>query len=401
VNTLDWLNLLIRWTHFVAGIAWIGSSLYFIWLDSHLERPAREGLADREVEGSLWMVHSGGFYRVEKRVIGPGRMPATLHWFKWEAAITWISGLFLLGVVYYSTRGVYLIDPEVARIGTMRAVLLGLGAVALSWIAYDAIWQSPLRRRPGLATLLCLLLLAGMTWILCQWMSGRAAFIHVGAALGTIMVANVWERILPAQRRMIDATARGDAPDLGEGLNAKTRSVHNSYMTFPVLILMLSHHFPAVYAHPMNALLLALLIIVGGGARHLMIGRAPEKYWAIVPLAAALIALVLLTARGSSAWTPAAAAAIATRPAPPYGAVKGVIVSRCLMCHSRTPPDDSFGPMPGGVAFDTDAEIEGLARRIYVRAALTRTMPLGNRTGITAEERDLIARWYLDGAPVD
>jgi uncharacterized membrane protein len=326
-------------------------------------------------------------------------MPATLHWFKWEAAITWISGLFLLGVVYYSTRGVYLIDPEVARIGTLQAVLLGLGAVALSWIAYDRIWQSPLRGRPGLATALCLLLLAGITWVLCQWMSGRAAFIHVGAALGTIMVANVWERILPAQQRMIDATARGDAPDPREGLNAKTRSVHNSYMTFPVLILMLSHHFPAVYAHPMNALLLALLIVTGGGARHLMIGRTRARYWALVPVAAALIALILLTAPGSPAWAPAAAAA--TGPAPPYRAVKGVIVSRCQMCHSRTPPDDSFGPMPGGVAFDTDAEIEGLARRIYVRAALTRTMPLANRTGITAEERDIIARWYLGGAPVD
>jgi len=393
VSIHDWANLLIRWTHFIAGIAWIGSSFYFIWLDSHLERPEREG---GDVEGALWMVHSGGFYQVEKRIIGPGRMPGVLHWFKWEAAITWISGFFLLGVVYYSTRGAYLVDPEVARIPTGAAIGLGLGAIALSWVVYDAIWQSPLRQRPGAATFLCLVLLVGVAGVLCHWMSGRAAFLHAGAALGTIMVANVWQRILPAQQRMIDATARGEKPDLGEGLNAKTRSVHNSYMTFPVLILMLSNHFPAVYAHPLNALLLVLLFVAGAGARHVMIGPAPGKYWALVPVVGALIALILLTAPDSPSWMrPAREAAT-----PTYRQVRGVIVSRCLICHSRTPPDASFGPMPGGVAFDTDAQVAALAPRIYVRAALTRTMPLANRTGITPEERDLIARWYRAGAPM-
>jgi uncharacterized membrane protein len=397
VSTLDWLNLLIRWAHFIAGIAWIGSSFYFIWLDSHLEKPAA-GKSD--VEGELWMVHSGGFYQVEKRIIGPGRMPKTLHWFKWEAAITWISGLFLLGVVYYSTKGVYLVDPAVASISVGRAALLGGAGILLSWVVYDRIWRSSLRHRPAVATALSAALLAGLAWAMCQWLSGRAAFIHVGAALGTIMVANVWERILPGQQRMIDATARGEAPDLGAGLDAKTRSVHNSYMTFPVLILMLSNHFPAVYAHPWNAWLLGLLMIAGGAARHVMIGRGPGKYWALVPIAAALIALVLITAKESPSWLRPAAAA-ASEPAPEYRRVKGVIVSRCQMCHSRTPPDDSFGPMPGGVAFDTDAQIRAMAERIHVRTSLSRTMPLANRTGMTEDERALIARWYRSGATID
>ncbi len=394
----DWLNLLTRWTHFIAGIAWIGSSFYFIWLDSHLEAPAA---AAGEVEGSLWMVHSGGFYQVEKRVIGPGRMPAVLHWFKWEAAITWLSGAFLLGVVYYSTRGAYLVDPLVRPTGVGTAIAIGIACIAGGWIVYDAIWQSPLRGRPGLATLLCLVLLALLAWVLCHFMSGRAAYIHVGAMLGTIMVANVWQRILPAQRRMIAATARGEQPDLSEGLNAKTRSVHNSYMTFPVLIMMLSNHFPAVYAHPLNTWLLALLMIVGGGARHAMIGEGPSRRWVLVPVVAALLALVLLTARGSSWWVRPAAAAAATGPAPAFRQVKGVIVSRCLMCHSRTPPMDEFGPTPGGVSFDSDREIGRMAERIYVRAVLTRTMPLANRTGITDAERGILSRWYRNGARIE
>jgi uncharacterized membrane protein len=396
MSTLDWLNLLIRWTHFIAGIAWIGSSFYFIWLDSHLERPATP---NPDVEGSLWMVHSGGFYHVERRVIGPGAMPATLHWFKWEAAITGISGLFLLGVVYYMTRGVYLVDPRVAAIGIGQAAAIGIGAIVLSWIVYDAIWQSALRRRPAFATALCAVLLAALVWGLCHWMSGRAAYIHVGAVLGIIMVLNVWVRILPGQQRMIDATARGEAPDLTDGMNAKTRSVHNSYMTFPVLIMMLSNHFPAVYAHPMNGLLLGLLMIVGGCARHAMIGKGPSRYWVFVPLLLAFALLALLTARRGPGWVRHAEAA--EGPPPSYRMVKGIIVSRCQMCHSRRPPDDSFGPMPGGVAFDDDAQIHGLAERIYVRAVLTRTMPLANRTKITDAERETLGRWYRSGAGVE
>lgn len=397
MSILDWLNLLIRWAHFIAGIAWIGSSFYFIWLDSHLEKPARE---KADVEGELWMVHSGGFYQVEKRIIGPGRMPAVLHWFMWEATLTWITGLFLLGVVYYSTKGVYLVDAQVAQIPVWVAIVIGIASIIVSWVAYDRIWSSPLRHRPAFATALCLVLLAGLVWALTDWLSGRAAYIHVGAALGSIMAANVLERILPAQRRMIRATERGEAPDLTEGLNAKTRSVHNTYLTFPVLFLMLSNHFPAVYAHPWSPWLLLLLAVLGAGARHVMVGKGAGRWWALAAAAAALIALVAITARGSATWVRPAAAATAPAAAPAYRAVKGVIVSRCQMCHSAQPPDDSFGPMPGGVAFDTDAQIRDYATRIYVRAVLTRTMPIANRTKITDGERMLLARWYENGAAV-
>ncbi|MGH7726441.1 MAG: urate hydroxylase PuuD, partial [Candidatus Eiseniibacteriota bacterium] len=246
----EWLDLAIRWTHLIAGIAWIGSSFYFIWLDRHLERldpSGAHGNADPDLEGSIWMVHSGGFYRVERRKVGPGRMPRTLHWFKWEAAITWLSGVALLGLVYYSTRGLYLLDPAISKLGVGAAIAIGLGSLVVGWLVYDVLWSWGHGSREPIALAISLLLLVGLVVLLCSTLSGRAAFLHLGAVLGTIMTANVWMRILPAQQRMIDATTRGETPDFTLGETAKRRSVHNSYMTFPVLFAMLSSHFPGAY----------------------------------------------------------------------------------------------------------------------------------------------------------
>lgn len=394
MTPLNWLDLLFRWAHIIAAIAWIGSSFYFIWLDSKLEKP--DPPQDR-VEGHLWMVHSGGFYEVVRRVIGPGQVPKTLHWFKWEAGLTWITGFFLLGIVYYSTRGLYLIDPDVADINVWSAAGIGMGAVIASWVVYDAIWRSPLRDRPAVATLLCYVLFAGLAYGLCHALSGRAAFIHVGVALGTIMVANVWNRILPAQSRMIRATHEGYEPDLRESASAKTRSVHNSYITFPVVFIMISNHFPATYAHPLNWVVLGLFMVVGGGVRHLMIGQGVRKHWMWVPVGAAFIALVLMTAPMRQAGGDVSLEG----PTPSFAQARAVITSRCQICHSATPADDTFGPMPGGVSFDDDADIVRLSDRIFVRAVLTRTMPLANRTKITDEERLLLGRWVENGAGLD
>ncbi|HXM39081.1 MAG TPA: urate hydroxylase PuuD [Gemmatimonadales bacterium] len=389
----EWANLLLRWAHFIAGIAWIGSSFYFIWLDRAVTAPAspRPG-----VEGDLWMVHSGGFYQVEKRRPGPGEVPPVLHWFKWEALLTWVSGIALLILVYYLS-GAYLLDPGVSRIGRGTATALGIGLLVVGWLIYDWLWRSPLATQPGFATTISLILLAAVTLALCRLLSGRAAFMHVGSLLGTIMVANVWMRILPAQRQMIAATQAGRQADFTLGERAKQRSVHNSYMTFPLLFIMLSNHYPATYASPVNWLVLLLLIIAGAAVRHAMIGRGRSSRWALVPAVLALTAAMFFsTPKGAAA--PAQTAA--TGPVPQFSAVRAVIAQRCLPCHSQYQSDPTFGPAPGGVTFDTPESIARLAERIRVRAVETQTMPLANKTGMTPEERTLLARWIAAGAPL-
>jgi len=386
----DWANLLLRWTHFIAGIAWIGSSFYFIWLDRALTKPEQPRPG---VEGDLWMVHSGGFYQVEKR--RPGEVPPVLHWFKWEAMLTWITGIALLILVFYLS-GAYLLDPGVSRIGRGAATALGIGLIALSWPMYDGLWRSPLANRPAIASLISLALLTAVTVLVCRLLSGRAAFVHIGALLGTIMVANVWERILPAQQQMLDATRAGRPADFTLGERAKQRSMHNSYMTFPLLFIMLSNHFPATYASRANWLILLLLFISGAAVRHAMIGRGVSSRWALLPAALALVGAVFFsTPKGG-----VARAATATEPVPSFAAVRSVIVERCQPCHSQYQTDRTFGAAPGGVTFDTPESIARLAERIRVRAVETKTMPLANKTGMTEEERALLARWITAGAPL-
>ena len=389
----DWANLLLRWAHFIAGIAWIGSSFYFIWLDRAITKPEH---AKPAVEGDLWMVHSGGFYQVEKRRPGPGEVPAVLHWFKWEAMLTWITGISLLVLLYYLS-GAYLLDPSVSGIGRGAAIALGVGLLVFGWLIYDALWRSALARRPAVATAISLALLTAVTVLLCRLLSGRAAFMHIGSLLGTIMVANVWMRILPAQHQMLAATRAGRPADFTLGERAKQRSVHNSYMTFPLLFIMLSNHFPATYASPVNWLVLLLLFVAGASVRHAMIGRGSSSRWALVPAGLALAAAMFLsTPKGAAA--PAIGAAADS--VPPFHAVRAVIAQRCQPCHSQYQSDRSLGPTPGGVTFDTPQSIARLAERIRVRAVETKTMPLANKTGMTEEERALLARWIAAGAPL-
>ena len=387
----DWANLLLRWTHFIAGIAWIGSSFYFIWLDRALTKPEHEKPG---VEGDLWMVHSGGFYQVEKRRPGPGEVPAVLHWFKWEAMFTWITGISLLVLLYYLS-GAYLLDPSVSKIGRGAATLLGIGLLVTGWLVYDWLWRSKLPA--AVATTVTVVLLVAVTVLFCRLLSGRAAFMHVGSLLGTIMVANVWMRILPAQQQMLDATRAGRPADFTLGARAKQRSVHNSYMTFPLLFIMLSNHFPATYASPVNWLVLLLLCVAGALVRHAMIGRGPAARWALLPAALALAAAMFCsTPKRAAARMPGAS----NDSVPTFAAVRSVITQRCQPCHSQYQSDRTFGPAPGGVTFDTPESITRLAERIRVRAVETKTMPLANKTGMTEQERALLARWISVGAPL-
>jgi len=389
----DWANLLLRWTHFVAGIGWIGSSFYFIWLDRALTVPTspRPG-----VEGEVWMVHSGGFYQTEKRRPGPGDLPAVLHWFKWEALFTWITGIALLVLIYYLNQA-YLLDPAVSKVGRGTATAFGIALLVVGWLVYDQLWRSPLatQRQGAIATIVSLVLLTGVTVAACRLLSGRAAFMHVGALLGTVMVANVWIRILPAQQAMIDATKSGRPADFTLGERAKQRSVHNSYMTFPLLFIMLSNHYPATYAGAANWLVLLLLCVAGGAVRHAMIGRGASARRVLIPAAAALAGAIALSTPKAAATTSSTADAV-----PSFATVRAVVVQRCLPCHSRFPSDHTFGVAPAGVAFDTPESIPGFAPRILVRAVETQTMPLANKTGMTADERALLARWIAAGAPL-
>ena len=389
----DWTNLVLRWAHFIAGIAWIGSSFYFIWLDRALTKPEHPKPG---VEGDLWMVHSGGFYQVEKRRPGPGEVPPVLHWFKWEAMLTWVTGIALLILVFY-LGSAYLLDPNVSRIGRGAATALGIGSIVLSWPIYDGLWRSPLARRPAIASAISLALLTAITLVMCSLLSGRAAFMHIGALLGTIMVANVWQRILPAQQQMLDATRAGRPADFTLGERAKQRSVHNSYITFPLLFIMLSNHFPATYAGPRNWLVLLLLFVAGAAVRHAMIGRGARARWALLPAVLALAgAMCLSTPRGTAARAPGAA----TDSVPSFATVRLVIAQRCQPCHSQYQTDRTMGPAPAGVTFDTPESIARLAERIRVRAVETRTMPLANKTGMTDDERALLGRWIASGAPL-
>ena len=389
---LDWLNVGLRWTHLIAGIGWIGTSLYFMWLDAAL---IRTNLSRPDLEGYTWLLHSGGFYLVERRKLPPGQLPSPIHWFKWEAGMTFLTGFPLLVLVYYMTGGIYLIDPAVSSITPGWATMVGVGLLLVSWVAYDLLWTSPLARDGGrAATIVSWVLLFAVVYALTRVLSGRAAFIHAGAMLGTIMVANVWMRIIPAQRDQIAAAEAGRTPDGTLSTRAKQRSTHNSYVTFPVIFMMLSNHYPRIYGHPLNWLVLSLLIVVGVAARQVMLARdkgRPTDWW-LVPAAAALGVAVFLT---SPAWLGGATGG-GERVA--FTAVRGVIERRCVSCHSRTPTDDVFRVAPNGVTFDAPESIRAHAETIRTRVVLLRNMPLANKTGITDEERALLGRWLAQGA---
>jgi uncharacterized membrane protein len=390
---LDWLGLGLRWFHLVVAIGWIGTSFYFMWLDSNIRAPERprEG-----VEGEVWMVHSGHFYAVEMRRLRPGEVPAVLHWFKWEAALTWISGAALLAVVYYLTGGVYLVDPNVSSISPGGAVALGVGVLIAAWVVYDLLWVSPLgRERAGVATAISYALLLGAVVLLCRTLSGRAAFIHVGALLGTIMVANVWMRILPAQRELIAATREGRRADWTLSDRAKRRSVHNSYVTLPVIFMMISNHYPATYGHRFNWLILCLFMVVGVGIRHFLITHEKHRpaAWVLAPVAGAVAALVYLT------LPTAPAAGVGARV--DFRAARRIVETRCASCHSASPTDDVFRAAPNGVAFDTPDSIRLRAEAIKQRVVALRNMPLANKTGMTEGEREMLGRWIDQGARVD
>ena len=393
----DWLNLALRWAHIVTGIAWIGSSFYFMWLDAHLEKPAepREG-----VEGEIWMVHSGGFYQIHKIDVAPKVMPKTLHWFIWEATFTWITGALLLALVYYLGARVYMIDPEIAEIAPLTAVAIGIGAIALAWFAYDALWASPLaRNRQGLANILSLLALAGFAFGFSQVFSGRAAFIHTGALIGTIMAANVWRRIIPSQQGLVDAAKAGTEPDGQLGLKAKQRSVHNNYLTLPVIFTMTSAHYPMTFGHEFNWIILLALFAIGAVVRHTFnlrnMGRKGAGWLAIGASLAGFIVLIVV------AGLPRNGAGEAQKGPVVFAAVNTIVAKHCVSCHALRPKNEDFEEAPKGMMLETPAQIKKWAAKIKKQAVDTKVMPLGNESKMTSAERALLGRWIAQGAKIE
>ncbi|HWA88017.1 MAG TPA: urate hydroxylase PuuD, partial [Opitutus sp.] len=293
-HLIEFLGMLLRWLHIIAGIAWIGSSFYFIWLDNSLDPPAAGSEeARRGVAGELWAVHGGGFYNPQKYAVAPARLPDKLHWFKWEAYTTWLSGTALLIVVYWLRAGTMMIDPNVSALGPWQAVAVGAASMAISWVVYDLLCRSPLGKNDALLGAVVFGLMVLLAWGLSRELGGRAAFIEVGASIGTIMVANVFFVIIPGQRRMVAAMREGQAPDPRDGRRGKQRSVHNNYFTLPVLFTMVSNHYASTYAHPYNWAVLALIAAAGVAIRHFFNRRHKGVLaWQYPALGAVLLGIV-------------------------------------------------------------------------------------------------------------
>ena len=382
---LDWVNLALRWAHVIVGIAWIGASLYFIWLDNHLVPSG-----DSRVAGELWAIHGGGFYRAEKFRLAPARMPATLHWFKWEAYWTWFTGMALLGLVYYARPALYLVDPQVMPLSTPWAIAIGLAFIVGGYSIYEGLCRSPLAKNDYILSASLLVLLALAAWGLTRVFGGRGAFMHYGAILGTIMVANVAHVIIPGQRRMVEAMTAGREPDPRDGLMGKQRSVHNTYFTLPVVFTMISGHYAAVFGARSAWLVLVAMTIAGALVRVWFVmrhqGRAPAWIWALGVFVFVATAALLAPRDAGVAG------------AVPFARVQGVIAARCVSCHADQPAFQGLAEAPKGVKLDTPERIHAAAQLIYQQAARSKAMPPGNLTGMTEDERALLDRWYRSGA---
>jgi uncharacterized membrane protein len=382
----EWLDLLVRWLHVVAAIAWIGSSFYFIALDNHLRPPADEADAEAGVGGEAWEIHGGGFYQVQKYTLAPKTLPEPLHWFKWEAYTTWLSGFSLLIVLYYVNANTYLIDKSVADLQPWEAIAISIALLVAAWLVYEGLCRAISSDLVVGAALLVLVTLAA--WGASHLFSGRAEYIQIGAMLGTIMAANVFFVIIPAHWDLIRAKQAGREPNAAAALEAKRRSVHNNYLTLPVVFTMISNHFPITYGHSYSWLILVCLLVIGAWVRHFFnVRHTGRTAWWVPVTAAAGIAAVAVAIRpgGSSGGT-----------AVPFTRAQAIVQERCVPCHSAHPTKVNSAPM--GIVFDTPKQIATQASLIEQVAVTTKVMPLGNQTGMTQAERDTLGAWIRQGA---
>jgi uncharacterized membrane protein len=400
VSLHELFDVLLRWAHVIAGIMWIGNSMLFNWLDRNLEKSAQLG---RLSQGKIFLLHSGAFYDVEKKLLEPGELPATLHWFKWQNFATWASGLGLLVVVYYLDSGALLIDPAVRDVSPAVSISISVCSLLVAWIVYDGVWRSFGESSPKLATALSVACLCASIFGFAQIFSGRAAYIQTGVMIGTLMTGNVWMVIVPSQHALVAATEAGKEQDAALSIAAKQRSIHNNYLTFPLLFIMVSNHFSAATTHHLNWLILIVVIAGGAGVRHFMNVRyrgagTQLRLAAWLTPACAMGAVAIAGLMIVSRVEPTPKYGIADPV--PFARVQEIVGTRCMRCHSLHPADETFTSPPLGIMFDTPEEIHALAPRIKYRAYTLGNMPLNNKTQITDHERGELAKWVDDGSHI-
>lgn len=384
-------HLILRYFHVIAGIAWIGASFYFVWLDNNLQEPP-QWKKDRGIKGDLWAVHGGGFYEVAKYQLGPPEIPHHLHWFKWEAYTTWITGMLLLTLLYYVGADAYLLDSSKNSLSAAGAIALSLLSIVLGFAVYEGLCRTPLVTNGRLFALVISLLLALWTWALDLLLADRAAYIHVGALIGTCMAANVFTTIIPGQRYLVAEISAGRVPDAAPGLKGKQRSVHNNYATLPVIFIMLSNHFAFTYAHPYGWLVLVALFINGVWIRHYFNLRHQGNHRPSVLLSglAAFLAIMAAIAPWSSFNPPTSAAVTATVS---DEVAWQLIDTHCTECHASAPRSPLFSAAPAGFLMETLDQVRSGKDKVYQRVIVTQDMPLGNMTQMSASERTTLANW--------
>jgi uncharacterized membrane protein len=418
VSVHELFDVVFRWAHVIAGIMWIGNSMLFNWLDRNLEKSGlKSGQLSRLSQGKIYMVHSGAFYDVEKKLLEPGELPDTLHWFKWQNFTTWATGICLLIVVYYMDGAAFLVDPSLHDVSPLISISLSISALFVAWLVYDGIWRTLGVGSPKLATALSIACLFASIYAFTLVFSGRGAYIETGVLIGTLMTGNVWMIIVPSQHALIEATKTGKEQDASLSLAAKQRSIHNNYLTFPLIFIMVSNHFSGATTHHLNWLILIAVMVGGAGVRHFMnvrydrsaaVGTAPDlteaaggagkqraaKAWVMPAFAMGGVAVLGLMAISHVEQKPKYAL---DHPVT-FSRVQEIIGTRCLRCHSLHPADDVFHAPPVGVMFDTPDEIRVMAPRIKYRAYTLHNMPFNNKTQITDIERAELAAWVDGGA---
>ena len=387
----EWLQLLLRWVHLITGIAWIGSSFYFVFLDNSLLPPAKKEDADDGVGGELWAIHGGGFYHVQKFRVAPSTLPDPLHWFKWEAYWTWMSGFALFVVMYYAHASVYMIDRNVADLAPWQAIALSLFLLGAGWVFYDQLCKRLGIGREKILAVVMIAFFIAIAWGLSHVYSGRAMFLQIGAMMGTIMAWNVFFVIMPSQRKLVEATQQGAAPDPVYGMRGKQRSVHNNYFTLPVLFIMISNHYPITFGHSHAWLVLVAILLLAAYVRHFFnLRHKGRTVWAI-PVTAALATLMLAVAIAPG--KPEAARTFT------FAEVQRIVAVRCAVCHAESPTFSGFSVAPKGLLLDSAAQIAANAQKINEQAVLAKAMPIGNLTQMTDAERATLAAWIAAGAP--
>ncbi|RWK56097.1 urate hydroxylase PuuD [Mesorhizobium sp.] len=396
----DWLSFAVRWLHVVTSIAWIGSSFYFVALDLGLRQ--RPGMPVGAF-GEEWQVHGGGFYHIQKYLVAPAEMPEHLTWFKWESYATWLSGFAMLCLVYYAGADLFLIDPNVLAMSVPTGILLSLATIGVGWVVYDLLCRSPLGRSDTGLMLVLYGVLVFIAWGLTHLFTGRAAFLHLGAITATIMSANVFMVIIPNQKIVVADLISGRKPDPKYGKIAKQRSLHNNYLTLPVLFLMLSNHYPLAFATQFNWVIASLVFIIGVLIRHYfntMHARKGNPSWTWLAAAVLFVVIIWLSTAPKvlTGEVKASSAAQIYFASAHFPAVRDTVLGRCSMCHAQEPSYEGIYHAPKGVMLDTDAGIAEQAREIYLQAGRSHAMPPANVTHITDKERALLVAWFEEAA---